>query len=64
MRNSSRIQPSGERPDRSAAVLRILKDRSTVAEEAARMDVDADTVRRWLRIALESVGRAMKWETS
>ena len=47
---------------RSEAVLRILKDRSTVVEEAVRMDVDVDTVVAWLAAASVAISRALARE--
>jgi hypothetical protein len=44
---------------RSEAVLRILKDRSTVVEEAVRLNVDVDTIGRWLGKAFEAIKRAL-----
>jgi hypothetical protein len=44
---------------RSEAVLRILKDRSTLVEEAVRMEVDVETVAGWLATTLVAIGRAL-----
>ena len=49
---------------RSEAVLRILKDRSTVVEEAVRMDVDVDTVVAWLAATSVAIRRALSRETA
>lgn len=48
---------------RSEAVLRILKDRSTLVDEAVRMDVDIETVAGWLSITLAAIGRALDAES-
>ena len=47
---------------RSEAVLRILKDRSTIVDEAVRMDVDVDTVVVWLSATLGAISRALDRE--
>jgi hypothetical protein len=47
---------------RSEAVLRILKDRSTIVDEAVRMDVDVDTVVGWLAATLGAISRALDRE--
>ena len=60
---SDDVQTSGDDVGRSAAVLRILKDRSTIAEEAARMDVDVRTVEHWLVLTVESFGRALELQS-
>ena len=44
---------------RSEAMLRILKDRSTVVDEAVRMNVDVDTVVDWLSATLAAISRAL-----
>lgn len=44
---------------RAEAVLRILKDRSTLVDEAVRMDVDIETVATWLTVTLAAIGRAL-----
>jgi hypothetical protein len=44
---------------RSEAMLRILKDRSTVVDEAVRMNVDVDTVVDWLSTTLAAISRAL-----
>lgn len=49
---------------RAEAVLRIFKDRSTLVDEAVRMDVDIDTVADWVAITLAAIGRALDGETS
>lgn len=49
---------------RSEAVLRILKDRSTVVEEAVRMDVDVDTVVAWLAATSVAISRALAREAA
>ena len=48
---------------RSEAVMRILKDRSTIVDEAVRMDVDVDTVVAWLATTLVAISRALDRET-
>ena len=47
---------------RSEAVLRILKDRSTIVDEAVRMNVDVDTVVVWLSATLGAISRALDRE--
>jgi len=44
---------------RSEAMLRILKDRSTVVDEAVRMNVDVDTVVDWLSATLAAISCAL-----
>jgi len=44
---------------RSEAVLRILKDRSTIVDEAVRMNVDVDTVMAWLAATSAAISRAL-----
>jgi transposase-like protein len=45
--------------DRSEAVLRILKGRSTLEEEAERMNVDEATVARWISKTLSALAAAL-----
>jgi hypothetical protein len=45
--------------DRSEAVLRILKGRSTLDEEAERMNVDEATVARWISKTLTALADAL-----
>jgi hypothetical protein len=45
---------------RSEAMLRILKDRSTVVDEAVRMNVDVETVVAWLSATLAAINRALE----
>jgi hypothetical protein len=47
---------------RAEAVLRILKDRSTLVDEAVRMGVDIETVAAWLAVTLGAIGRALEAE--
>jgi len=47
---------------RAEAVLRILKDRSTLVDEAVRMDVDIETVAAWLNVTLAAIGSALDVE--
>lgn len=49
---------------RSEAVLRILKDRSTVVDEAVRMNVDVDLVVAWLSATLTAISRALDHESA
>lgn len=48
---------------RAEAVLRILKNRSTLVDEALRMAVDIETVAEWLAITLAAIGRALDVDT-
>jgi DNA-directed RNA polymerase specialized sigma24 family protein len=45
--------------DRSEAVLRILKGRSTLDEEAERMNVDEATVATWVSKTLTALADAL-----
>ena len=49
---------------RSEAVLRILKDRTTIVDEAVRMDVDVDTVVGWLAATSAAISRALEAESA
>lgn len=44
---------------RSEAVLRILKNRSTIVDEAVRMSVDVETVVAWLAATYTAIRRAL-----
>lgn len=44
---------------KTEAVLRILKGRSTAAEEAARMQVDAATIAVWLDSTFRAISRVL-----
>ena len=49
---------------RSEAVLRILKDRTTIVDEAVRMGVDVDTVVGWLAATSAAISRALEGEST